>query len=107
MAFIVVYDANAMYGNTLRDLLIRIDGADLARYLESGSGAKETRTPDPLVANNRQHVHRQPSAQVTVPGRDLDPCRSRSVAVLLCCTRAQDQGTVPRDTTHVTGWPVT
>ena len=24
MAFIVVYDANALYGNTLRDLLIRI-----------------------------------------------------------------------------------
>jgi hypothetical protein len=29
MAFIVVYDANAMYGNTPRDLLIRIGRAGL------------------------------------------------------------------------------
>ena len=28
-------------------------------------------------------------------------------AVLLCCTRAQDQGTVPRGTTQATGWLVT
>jgi predicted nucleic acid-binding protein len=31
MAFIVVYDANAMYGNTLRDLLIRIGRAGLVQ----------------------------------------------------------------------------
>lgn len=27
MAFIVVYDANAMYGNTVRDLMIRLGRA--------------------------------------------------------------------------------
>ena len=31
MAFIVVYDANAMYGNTPRDLLIRIARAGLVQ----------------------------------------------------------------------------
>lgn len=31
MAFIVVYDANALYPNTLRDLLIRISQADLVQ----------------------------------------------------------------------------
>ena len=31
MAFIVVYDANAMYGNTPRDLLIRIGRAGLVQ----------------------------------------------------------------------------
>jgi hypothetical protein len=40
---------------------------DLARYLKTESGAKGTRTPDPLLANNRQHVHQRPSPQVTVP----------------------------------------
>jgi len=36
-----------------------------------------------------------------------DPCGSGSVAVLPCCTRAQDQGTVPLGTTQATGCPVT
>lgn len=31
MAFVVVYDANALYGNTLRDLLIRIAQAGLVQ----------------------------------------------------------------------------
>jgi hypothetical protein len=31
MAFIVVYDANAMYGNTLQDLLIRLGRAGLVQ----------------------------------------------------------------------------
>ncbi len=39
-------------------------------------GAKGTRTPDPLLANNRQHVHPRPSPQVSVPER---PSESASV----------------------------
>ena len=80
---------------------------DLARYLESGSGAKGTRTPDPLVANNRQHVHPRPSPQVTVLSR-----LSKSACVRICCGTSllyaeACHGTVPRGTTHCTGWPVT
>jgi hypothetical protein len=43
-------------------------------------GVKGTRTPDPLLANNRQHVHRHPYPQVTVPGRPSASLRIRS-----CC----------------------
>jgi hypothetical protein len=43
-------------------------------------GAKETRTPDPLLANNRQHVHPRPSPQVTVPERV-----SASLQIRTCC----------------------
>jgi hypothetical protein len=43
-------------------------------------GAKGTRTPDPLLANNRQHVHPRPSPQVDVPGR-----APRSVRIRVCC----------------------
>ena len=35
--------------------------SDLASTHYSKSGAKGTRTPDPLLANNRQHVHPRPS----------------------------------------------
>ena len=31
-------------------------------------GARGTRTPDPLLANRRQHVHRRPSPQLIVLG---------------------------------------
>ena len=31
MAFIVIYDANVLYPNTLRDLLIRIAQADMVQ----------------------------------------------------------------------------
>ena len=44
------------------------------------SGAKGTRTPDPLLANNRQHVHPRPSPQVTVPERV-----SASLQIRTCC----------------------
>ncbi len=44
------------------------------------SGAKETRTPDALLANNRQHVHQRPSPQVTVPERV-----SASLQIRTCC----------------------
>jgi hypothetical protein len=43
-------------------------------------GAKGTRTPDPLLANNRQHVHPRPSPQVTVPERV-----SASLQIRTCC----------------------
>ena len=43
-------------------------------------GAKGTRTPAPLLANNRQHVHPRPSPQVTVPG-----CASASTYIQICC----------------------
>ena len=84
-----------------------LTASDLARCQKSGSGAKGIRTPDPLVANNRHHVHQRPSPQVTVPGRV-----SGSTWIRVCCGTfllypVQDQGTVPRGTTHVTGWPVT
>jgi hypothetical protein len=45
-------------------------------------GAKGTRTPDPLLANNRQHVHLRPSLQVTVPGRPPGSMQIRAC----CCT---------------------
>ena len=57
-----------------------LTASDLARYLESGSGAKGTRTPDPLLANNRQHVHPRPYPQVTVPERV-----SASLQIHTCC----------------------
>ncbi len=44
------------------------------------SGAKGTRTPDPLLANNRQGVHHCPSPQLTVPGRP-----SVSLCIRSCC----------------------
>ena len=44
------------------------------------SGAKGTRTPDPLLANNRQHVHPRPSPQVTIPERV-----SASLQIRTCC----------------------
>jgi hypothetical protein len=43
-------------------------------------GARGTRTPDPLLANRRQHVHQHPSQQVTVPGR-----APGSVQIPACC----------------------
>ena len=68
-----------------------LTASDLARYQESGSGAKGTRTPDPLRANNRQHVHQRPSPQVTVPERvscqRLSWLGSWSASVLgACCS---------------------
>jgi len=50
------------------------------RIMLLNSGAKGTRTPDPLLANNRQHVHHCPSQQVTVPG-----CPSVSLCIRSCC----------------------
>jgi Phage integrase family len=47
---------------------------------EGESGAKGTRTPDPLLANNRHHVHPRPSSQVTVPERV-----SKSLQIRTCC----------------------
>jgi len=50
--FIVVYDANALYGNTLRDLLIRIAQTDLVqakwtdRILDEVLGGVKKRHPD-------------------------------------------------------------
>ena len=55
--------------------------SDLARYLKSGSGANGTRTPDPLLANNRHHVHQRPCPQVTVPERV-----SASLQIRTCCS---------------------
>jgi hypothetical protein len=52
MAFIVVYDANAMYGNTPRDLLIRIGRAGLVQakwteyILDEVLGALARNRPD-------------------------------------------------------------
>ena len=43
--------------------------SDLASSHNSKSGAKGTRTPDPLLANNRRGVHLRPFPQVRVPGR--------------------------------------
>jgi len=43
-------------------------------------GAKGTRTPDPLLANNRQHVHQRPCVQVTVLPRLGEAARVRT-----CC----------------------
>jgi hypothetical protein len=59
------------------------------------SGAKGTRTPDPLVANNRQHVHQRPFPQVTVPRGG-----PASLQIRVCCGtpmlyRTLDQGTIP------------
>jgi len=52
-------------------------------------GAKGTRTPDPLLANNRQHVHPRPFPQVTVPGRAPGSARVRTGCgtFLLCIKR--------------------
>ena len=57
-----------------------LTASDLARYLKTGSGAKGTRTPDPLLANNRHAVHPRPYPQVTVPRR-----ASRSMQIPVCC----------------------
>jgi hypothetical protein len=46
------------------------------------SGARGTRTPDPLLANRRQHVHERPSPQVTVLGRAPASVQIRAG----CCT---------------------
>ena len=52
MPFIVVYDANALYGNTLRDLLIRIAQAGLVqakwtdRILDEALASVTKRNPD-------------------------------------------------------------
>jgi hypothetical protein len=52
MAFIVVYDANAMYGNTLRDLLIRIGRVGLVQakwtedILDEALGSLARNRPD-------------------------------------------------------------
>jgi hypothetical protein len=84
-----------------------LTASDLARYLKSGSGAKGTRTPDPLLANNRHDVHRRPYPQVT-----FLPRPSKAIRVRTCCgisvlyAEARHE-TVPRGTTHCTGWPVT
>jgi hypothetical protein len=43
-------------------------------------GDKRTRTPNPLLANNWQHVHPRPSPQVTVP----EPV-SASLQIRTCC----------------------
>jgi hypothetical protein len=48
------------------------------RIMSLTCGAKGTRTNDPLLANNRQHVHRRPSPQVTVPQRVSAPARVRT-----------------------------
>ncbi len=76
-------------------------------------GAKGTRTPDPLLANNRQQVHRRPSPQVTVPGRPsaslwIRPCCGTSVlyfswhssapvpvAILRCCIGSRSSPHLP------------
>ena len=50
------------------------------RIMSLTCGAKGTRTPDPLLANNRQHVHPRPSPQVTVPER-----LSASLQIRTCC----------------------
>ena len=50
------------------------------RIIPLTCGAKGTRTPDPLRANNRQHVHPRPSPQVTVPQRV-----SASLQIRTCC----------------------
>jgi hypothetical protein len=44
------------------------------------SGAKGTRTPDSLLANNRHHVHSRPYPQVTVLPRP-----SKAIRVRTCC----------------------
>jgi hypothetical protein len=54
--------------------------APAVRIMSLTSGAKGTRTPDPLLANNRQHVHPRPSPQVTVPERV-----SASLQIRTCC----------------------
>jgi hypothetical protein len=50
------------------------------RIMSLNCGARGTRTPDPLLANRRQHVHRRPSPQVTVLGR-----APASVQIPACC----------------------
>ena len=71
-----------------------LTGSDLARYLKSEGGAKGTRTPDPLLANNRHHVHQRPSPQVTVPERV-----SASLQIRTCC------GTFVLYSPCRSGWP--
>ena len=58
MAFIVVYDANAMYGNTPRDLLIRI--ARAAWYRQNGPKTSSTRYSEVWRATART-LHRRSS----------------------------------------------
>jgi hypothetical protein len=55
-------------------------------YLNWG-GAKGIRTPDLLHAISRQHVHRSPSVQVTVPGRAHQSGQIRTG----CCTFMLDR----------------
>lgn len=50
------------------------------RILLLTCGAKGTRTPDPLLANNRQDVHRRPQPQIRVPA---GACTS--IRVPACC----------------------
>jgi hypothetical protein len=50
------------------------------RILLLTSGANGTRTTDPLLANNRQHVHPRPSPQVTVLRRIPESAQIRA-----CC----------------------
>ena len=79
---------------------------------QTGQAWAEPTTPASSQASatrsrHARRVHPHPSPQVTVSGR-----APGSVQVRVCCGtsvlyRGQDQGTVPRDTTHVTGWPVT
>jgi hypothetical protein len=61
----------------------QLTAADLARYLKSGSGAKGTRTPDPLLANPGRSSRRPtpeepspPSRQVTMLHQPLTRCTS-------------------------------
>jgi hypothetical protein len=70
MAFIVVYDANAMYGNTLRDLLIRIGRAGLVQakwtqgILDEALGSLARNRPDitqEKLARLREHARGPPA----------------------------------------------
>jgi predicted nucleic acid-binding protein len=61
MPFVVVYDANALYGNTLRDLLIRIAQTGLVqakwtdRILEEALGSVTKKHPD-VTAEKMEHL---------------------------------------------------
>jgi len=49
-------------------------------------GAKGTRTPDPLLANNRQHVHPSVQPQVRVHTQPQRSAGIRTCCGLSCCT---------------------